>query len=407
MPRGYRVIVGILIFALIFGGSVAMSAPRFVFFFIGDGMGEGDVHFLERYSRFRGVSSSFSALSFVGTVGTLSGGEIPDSASSGTALACGVKTRNGMLGVDPSGRITPSLAEIAKKRNFRVGIITNVAVNDATPASFYAHRSSRRDYQGIALDMVESGFDLLVGWGIASPGDALAVGAKRGYTVTRSWDDFLSRKDLPMVALLSFPFHVDRKNGYTLQSAVRRGIELLFNERGFLLVVEGGKIDWCKHMNDVGSLLGELLDFDEAIQEALTFAKQYPQETLVLVTADHETGEFEVDGEVDFPKILGQPFSYQVFFDRVSAGASLSEVAREMWGFPEELIPPLGGTGNDPNKAFIALARKFSQEVGVSWKTTGHTAEKVPVFVWGEQFPEKLHENTDIFPFLRRFIDDH
>jgi alkaline phosphatase len=160
-------------------------------------------------------------------------------------------------------------------------------------------------------------------------------------------------------------------------------------------------------MNDVGSLLGELLDFDEAIQEALTFAQQHPQETLILVTADHETGGLGVEGEVDFPRILDQPFSYQVFFDRVSAGASLSEVAGEMWGFPEKIIRSLGGAGNDPDKAFIALARKFAQEAGVSWETTAHTAEKVPVFVWGEQFPEKLHENTDIFPFLRRFIDDN
>ncbi|NSW76317.1 MAG: alkaline phosphatase, partial [Candidatus Atribacteria bacterium] len=165
-------------------------------------MGENDIRFLKAYQEWCGFNSAFSVLSYAGTVNTHSLGEIPDSASSGTALACGVKTRNGMIGLDPSGKTIPSIAEIAKRKGFRIGIITNVAINDATPASFYAHRSSRRDYSGIARDMVESGFDLFVGWGIASPGNALSLAKERGYTVVQSWNDFLSHGTLPLIALL-------------------------------------------------------------------------------------------------------------------------------------------------------------------------------------------------------------
>lgn len=381
------------------------STPRFIFLFVGDGMGENDIRLLKAYQEWCSFNSAFSVLSYAGTVDTHSLGEIPDSASSGTALACGVKTRNGMIGLDPSGKIIPSIAEIAKRKGFRIGIITNVAINDATPASFYAHRSSRRDYYGIARDMVESGFDLFVGWGIASPGDALTLAKERGYTVVQNWDDFLSHNVLPLIALLSFPFGIDRKEGYTLKDALRRGIELLFNDQGFLFVVEGGKIDWCKHMNDVGSLFFELLDFDEAIGEALAFARQYPRETLILVTADHETGGLEMRTEVNFSRILNQPFSYQVFLDKVASGNPPLELAQEMWHFEEISDFKIPTTG-DPTKVFVALAQRFSQEVGISWETTGHTGKRVPVFLWGQPEPSyHWQENADVFKVLWDFLE--
>ncbi|MEN3186219.1 MAG: alkaline phosphatase [Atribacterota bacterium] len=398
--RGCKVFLGIVFLTLLLVESALSMPPRFLFLFIGDGMGENDVQLLKAYQESRGLVSAFSALPYAGVVGTTSLGEIPDSASSGTALACGVKTRNGTVGLDPSGRTVPSIAEIAKRQGFRVGIVTNVAINDATPASFYAHRSSRRDYSGIAFDMVESGFDLFVGWGIASPGNALTLARERGYTVIRSWDDFLSHKELPLIALLSFPFRIDQKEGYTLKDAVRRGIDLLSNDRGFFLLVEGGKIDWCKHMNDVGTLLFELLDFDEAIQEALSFAHRYPQETLILVTADHETGGLGVGVDVNFLGILSQSFSYQIFLDKVSSGVSLPELAREMWPLGEfsDFQVPTG----DVNKTFVALARAFSRKVGISWETTGHTGKNVPVFLWGQPEPSCIfQDNTDVFKILK------
>ncbi|MGC8777630.1 MAG: alkaline phosphatase [Candidatus Caldatribacteriaceae bacterium] len=408
MPRGYRVFLGILVLVWFFSGSAVRSQPRFFFLFIGDGMGENDVRLLERYRSSQGSPSSFSALSSVGTISTLSLGEVPDSASSGTALACGVKTRNGMIGLDPFGKAVPSLAEIARKRGLRVGIITNVAINDATPASFYAHRLSRRDYPGIARDMVESGFDLLVGWGIASPGEALSLAQSRGYTVFRNWEDFLSRRDLPVIALLSFPFCIDQKGkGYALRDAVRRGIELLYNPQGFFLLVEGGKIDWCKHMNDVGSLLFEMLDFDEAIGEALDFAQRYPRETVILVTADHETGGLELGANLDLLRVYSQPFSYQIFLDRCSSGETPLKLARVMWRFEEEAIRQLTVPHDSSGKAFVALAREFAREVGVSWKTTSHTGTSVPVFLWEHNGPsESWQDNTDVFRFFQRFLEE-
>lgn len=389
---------------MLFSESAVAFTPRFIFLFIGDGMGESDIRFLNAYQEWCGFNSAFSILSYAGTVDTHSLGEIPDSASSGTALACGVKTRNGMVGLDPSGKTVPSIAEIAKRNGFRVGIITTVAINDATPASFYAHRSSRRDYYGIALDMVESGFDLFVGWGIASPGNVLSLAKERGYTVVQSWNDFLSHGTLPLIALLSFPFGIDRKEGYALNDALHRGIELLFNDRGFLLIVEGGKIDWCKHMNDIGSLFFELLDFDEVIGEALAFARQYPQDTLILVTADHETGGLEMRTKVDFSRILSQPFSYQIFVDRVSSGESSLELAQEMWhlrGVSDLTIP-----AGDPTKVFVTLAREFAAEVGISWETTGHTGKRVPVFLWGQpELSYQWQENIDVFKVLRDCLE--
>lgn len=407
MLHVYKILCVIVIFTVFVGGSVVQASPRFVFFFIGDGMGENDFWLVERYCAFQGVYSSFSELSFAGTVGSLSLGTIPDSASSGTALACGIKTRNGMVGVDASGKRVLSLAEIAHNQGLRVGIITNVAINDATPAAFYAHRNSRRDYTGIATDMVESGFDLFVGWGINTPGSALDLARKKEYNMCRSWEEFF-QSNLPLIALLPFPFAIDREEGeYSLQDAVRRGIQLLSNEKGFFLLVEGGKIDWCKHMNDVGSLLFELLDFNETLGEVLTFAREHPRETLILVTADHETGGMNIGEEVSFSGIKKQSFSYQAFLDKLLSGNSLEKIVQEMWGWKPKIdqLSKLTPKHFNKNKVFISLAQKFAEENGISWETTGHTARKVPVFVWGEGIDySKWEENIDLFETIRNFI---
>ncbi|MGQ9748103.1 MAG: alkaline phosphatase, partial [Candidatus Caldatribacteriaceae bacterium] len=382
----YKILCAIVIFTVFIWLSVAEASPRFVFFFIGDGMGENDFWLVERYYAFQGVSSSFSELSFAGTLGTLSLGAVPDSASSGTALACGVKTRNGMVGVDASGKRVLSLAEIAYNQGLRVGIITNVAINDATPAAFYAHRNSRRDYAEIASDMVESGFDLFVGGGINTPGNASDLTRKKEYKICRSWEEFF-QSSLPLIALLPFPFAIDRKEGeYSLRDAVRRGIQLLSDEKGFFLLVEGGKIDWCKHMNDAGSLLFELLDFDEALGEALIFAREHPQKTLIIVTADHETGGMNISREVSYLGIQKQSFSYQVFLDKLLSGNPLEEVIQEMWGWKPKIdqLSKLLFEHSNKNKVFISLAQRFAKENGISWETTGHTGEKVP-FLYGER----------------------
>ncbi len=367
---------------------------------------------IEKYFEYRGEPSVFSSFPTKALVGTKNGeGTITDSAAGGTALACGVKTRNGAIGLDISGKRVTSLAEIAHCKGMKVGIITNVTLNDATPASFYAHQSSRRAYYDIALEMVESDFDLFVGWGIASPTgegkrpNVLGLAKEKGYHVIQGWHDFMGTSVLPLLALVPFPFALDRPPDMpSLPHAVRRGIELLEGTQGFFLVVEGGKIDWCKHMNDAGSLLRELEDFAQAVHEAIRFAKRYPEETVIVVTADHETGGFGIEDEIAFEVLEEQTFSYQTFLNRVAKGEDPFSLLWELWGFTRGEMSALVSPVEDPQRMFIALAQEYARRVGVTWQTTHHTAEKVPVFLWnGEEFRGK--ENVDIFAFFRTLLE--
>lgn len=396
--------------------ALSFALPRYIFLFIGDGLGQ------EEIDLFAGITqhSTFTEFPVHVLLGTrTSDGRVPDSAASATSIACGVKVREGVLAQDDSGRPLETIAEKAKKRGLRVGIITNVALNDATPAAFYAHTSSRRNYDDIAWQMVASGFDLFVGSGIASStregrDTILSHARKQGYLVIRNLREFLDLKTVPAIALLPFTFAIDRKTEHpTLAQCVRKAIELLNNPSGFLLVVEGGRIDWCNHMNDIVSSLKELEDFDAAIREALLFGKGHPQETLILVTADHETGGLRWERKIPIRLPL-QRGSYDRFLEELQSvprkREALWEFLVSFWGEEnreaiERALRDFLASGNG-KALWIALARSFAQSIGVSWSTLGHTASPVPLYAWGEGADAFAYarENTDLARILGEIL---
>ncbi len=388
------------------------ASPRYIFLFIGDGLGQEEINFYTAWTR----NSAFSTFSVHTLLGNrTSDGRIPDSAASATAIACGIKVREGVLAQDASGQPLKTIAQRAKEVGFRVGIITNVALNDATPAAFYAHASSRRNFDEIAWQLVQSGFDLFVGSGLAAStkekqGDILRYARSRGYRVVRNPHEFLALKArLPVLALLPFTFAIDRKDHLTLAHCVRKAIELLDNPLGFFLVIEGGRIDWCNHMNDTVSSLRELEDLDAAIREALSFGAKHPEETLVLVTADHETGGFQWSGEL-YSAVFAQKGSYERFFAELEATPFKEEALQtflsSFWegGNAPDTEKALGDflTRKDRKRFWMLLARSLAEKVGISWTTVGHTATSVPLYAWGEKAAlfASATENTDIARIL-------
>jgi alkaline phosphatase len=294
--------------------ATAGKPAKYVFLFIGDGMGIPQMNAAEHYlAASSGKKSGSQKLSFSDfpaqafTTTYANDRFITGSAAAATAMATGYKTNIGVISMDPGKtRSYKTIAEMAKEAGMKVGIISSVSIDHATPASFYAHQPSRNLYYQIDLDLADSGFDFFGGGGMRQKGreegqaDAYDVAAQKGYKIVRNRNDFLTLqpgvgKVLASNEVLkggdSLPYELDRADDdISLADYTSKAIELLDNDNGFFMMVEGGKIDWACHANDAAPAIYDTLAFDDAVKEALDFYAQHPDETLIVVTGDHECG---------------------------------------------------------------------------------------------------------------------
>ena len=305
-----------MLFLLVALAAKAQQA-KYVFYFIGDGMGLNQVNTTEMYlgeqqGRIGTEPLCFASFPVAGMATTFSASNsITDSAAGGTALATGVKTYNGAIGVDANKERVMSVAERAKRAGKKVGVTTSVSVDHATPAAFYGHQPDRSMYYEIALQLPEAGFDFYAGSGFLKPArtfdkkDAPSIYPiieQAGYTIARGIDEYQAKAgDADKMVLIqkdgtdasSLPYAIDRNEGdLTLAQITESAIDFLSrdNKKGFFLMVEGGKIDWACHSNDPATMVKEVIDMDNAVRVAYEFYKKHPKETLIVITADHETG---------------------------------------------------------------------------------------------------------------------
>jgi alkaline phosphatase len=348
------------------------AGPKYIFLFIGDGMGENHVAAARLYAATpeaaaKGVAPlRFPAFPVRGEIATHNSSlGVTDSAAAATALAAGRKTANGILNMNP--QLTERYAiitDLAKARGLRVGIVTSVSLDHATPAGFYAFSSARDDYYSIAVQLAARGFDYFGGGGFLSPRgangdktDVLVLAAANGFTVARTKAEFAALapgigRAIAMGERLdsskALPYAADRAPGdLALADFVAKGIELLGGENGFFMMAEGGKIDWVSHANDVFRTLPEVADLDAAVAIAVAFQSAHPDETLIVVTSDHETG-----------------------------GLAIAE-----------------GAGFDWTR--------------LSWSTSGHTGAKVAVYASGigQELFAGSYDNTGVFERLKALIE--
>lgn len=276
---------------------------RNVVLMIGDGMGleqvsaalaanRGKLHIAQM--PFTGISRTYSADRL-----------ITDSGAAGTALATGHKTRNYVVGVDTAGHALASLTDIARESGRRTGVTVVCRLNDATPAAFCCHNAERDAAEAIAADYPGCGVDFIAGGGLKywcnrSDGrDLLSEMNAKGYHTCRTPEALAAATRLPLVAVLdSLELPPARERGDLFREMVRKGLELLDNERGFFLMVEGSCIDdWC-HANRIDKAVEETLDFDRTVGDVLRWAAA-DGHTLVVVTADHATGGLTLlDGDL-------------------------------------------------------------------------------------------------------------
>lgn len=359
----YRNLIKIVILlVLVYGSGCNSNAylsssgkAKNVILIIGDGMGLS--HLYGAITVYAG-DMNVERVKNIGIVKTYSyDNYITDSAASGTAMATGKKTRNGMLGLSPDSLRLKNLTEIAHRNNLSAGVVSTSAVTHATPASFVSHNISRNNYEEIALDFLKTQPDVFIGGGKNNfskreDGKDLIQELKdQGYDVVLSLEELLevngSKKLAGLLADGHMPTIADGRGDMLAYAALKAIQTLQQNPKGFFLMIEGSQIDWAAHDHNTKYILEETIDLDRTLGVVLDYAEN-AGETLVLMTADHETGGMTlVGGDIEGRRL------------------------------------------------------KASFSVG------GHTGTPVPIYAFGPQSDEftGIYDNTELFEKIMRILD--
>ena len=454
----------LLLLALLVTGCSSEPKVKYVFYFIGDGMGVNEVIGTNLYNQANGQGNvNFTGFPVVNFITTVSANSlVTDSSAAGTALASGTKIDNGVVGVDPDGNWTGNLTEWAHAAGFGTGVATSVGVNHATPASFVAHTASRNGYEEISLQMIDSPVDFMAGATFLtnrgsghdaayfehkadSAGIAIFKGpaAIRGIDVTKPRVLCLSAKVED-----SIPYAIDRKEDDTrladFTDAGIRYLEARYGKKGFFFMIEGGKIDYAGHGNDAATCFQEVNDMAESVDLALAFLARHPKQTLIVITADHETGglmlgsgRYEMHPErlakqhacVDeltnqfrakfFPE--GQPFktptwdAVKAFFAEETGMWGDVQVSERVDKELKDVYDRTFGKGGDRslsesnlysvNFQIVAdVVRALDRAAGYQWSFGSHSGSPVGLYVTGacaEEF-NTVKDNAEIAPLIAK-----
>lgn len=450
--------------------STTTGTAKYIFMFIGDGMSYPQVNGAQIYNGTManpdGVELDrlgFTKFPVAGSASTQDSTSFaPDSASTATSIASGVKTHSGVIGLeaDKTTEVT-TIAEQLKDKGYKVGIVSSVTLNHATPAAFYANVESRNSYYDIALQLADSDFDYFAGGELGQPTgkekdqkDIYEVLDEKGYTVTRDKDEILALNGdsgkvyaiNPELVGGAMEYDLDTdENSLKLTDLVSTGINVLDNDTGFFMMVESGKVDWAGHANDAMSNLQDVIEFDNAIAEAVKFYNEHPEETLIIVTGDHETGGMTLGQattgyDTAFNLLSNQKMSYEAFdevvkkFIEENPSASFDDVfalITENFGLLKEgaednllvlneyELKKLQAAYEETLKATedrdgsieasilyggyeplsVTLTHILNNKAGIGWTSYSHTGLPVPVYAMGvgaEEF-NGFYDNTDIY----------
>lgn len=460
------------------------GTPKYVFVFVGDGMSYPQIQSAAYYagkdaagivdvvknSENAGDSPAMKNLSFydfpvAGSASTYDATSFaPDSASTATSIFTGYKTHSSSINVDITKKIKyRTIAEqLRDQKKWKIGVVSTVNLNHATPAATYAHQASRKSNYAIGQELVESNFDYFAGGALMEPQDKkndktsiYELAKSAGYKVCFTQNDANSLQNGDKAIVVAetladgdaMSYDNDRKNNeWALRDYVRKGIEVLDNKKGFFMMVEGGKVDWACHANDARSSIADTLALSAAVEEAIEFYNKHPKETLIIVTADHETGGLTIgyagtDYNLFFRTLDNQKISYAKFdSDYVSNykknGTSLEEVMTDVEQLFGLKLP--GSEGSNKNGGLVLTDYEYSRiktayektikndksrtqmeydlygtyepltitithilnaKSGLGWTSNSHTGLPVPVFALGAGQNEfkGFYDNTEIY----------
>lgn len=433
----------------------AEGRPDYIFYFIGDGMGMNHVINSMIYNReVLGADTTLRMLTlpvttFCTTRSVTS--DVTDSAAAGTALATGVKTRNSMLGMGPDTTAVESVASRLFSRGWGVGLATTVGIDDATPGAFYAHVPNRHERMTVGRQLAESGYQFAAGAGLAAARDKeghqtglLDYFAEQGVTVAYGPEGLQTEADRLLVLSTdtamtwNVGYAVDSVAGaLTLADMTAAGIRQLqrVSPERFFFMIEGGSIDHGGHANDGGTIVREVLAFDRAIAVAYQFYLAHPDKTLIVITADHETGGMSVGttttGYNVYPRVVSrQKISKEMFSEYVKGllldseehsweemerfirenlglGDSFTLTEEETDELSRMFVSMIEGRADIPDEETLYatfdgfsshLFRLLNDKAGMGFTTIKHTGAPVPVFAIGAGSGHigGLVDNTDL-----------
>ncbi len=416
-------------------GSVFAATPKYVFYFIGDGLGASQRQVAEYYAQQvagnKKLKLAMNQMEVAGINTTYSSDSlVTDSAAAGTALATGYKTNNGVISQLPDGENVKSLIEAAQEQGWATGIASTTRLTHATPAVFASHNKSRNAENDIAADMSDSGVDFFVGGGfrhfVKQDGefkskrkddrDLIKEMADAGYQTfvgeksAAAFKKFTPQKDAKVFAALTYshiPYELDRINDKessipALSAMTAKGVDVLMSHnKPFFFMVEAGRIDHACHANDVAGSIYDTLALDDAIKVALDFYQQHPQETLIVLVGDHETGGlglgFAKNYFLKMEAVQATKASIEDVMDKVYTGdvdAYLNTVAKR-FGLADmtdsekaRLVEAakLQDAGAKDAAMYgsysptqVAVAHILSERANVEWTTFAHTATQIPM----------------------------
>lgn len=451
------------LFVAILFSVLSFAQAKYIFYFIGDGMGTNQVLASEMYlaeleGRIGRKQLLLTQFPYSGQVATFSASNgITDSAAAGTCLATGTKTNNGTLGLSPQKDTLRTIAEILQQQGYGIGIMTTVAIDHATPAAFYAKVQDRHQYYEIGTQLAYTNFDFFGGAGFHQPvkqhdkkaPNLYDLCEEQGYTFAHGYADAQNKMNANKLILTqttdgidrtkqagSLPYAIDRQeDALTLRQIVSTAIPYLSQKHDrFFMMVEGGMIDYACHGQDGATAIGETLDMDAALQEAYRFYLDHPDETLIIVTADHETGGLAMGNGgyvLNLQTLQNQHCSAWILSDLLSAlfkdntptWDEVKNLLAKQLGFYTSVeltteedtllhnlynraiahkngkVKTLYKTMDELGDTAIALLNKKAH---LGWTSYDHTGHAVPVFAVGigaEHFTG-WHDNTEIAPLI-------
>jgi alkaline phosphatase len=444
------------------------AQAKYVFYFIGDGMGANQVMTTEMYmaaieGRIGVKKLTMTQFPYSGQLSTFSASHgITDSSAAGTCLASGTKTTNGKEGVDTNDQPVENVAEMLKKQGWGIGVASSVTIDHATPGAFYAHVSSRSDYYTIGTQLASADYDFVAGASFSKPfnstqstgEDLFTLCEKNGYHFVRGYDEFAEKyKGLDKVIMIQpqeandekrssvgmLPYAIDKQeDNMTLPQIVEAGIKQLQKHNRFFFMCEGGAIDWACHSNDAATVVHEVMEFDQAIQVAYEFYLQHPEETLIIVTADHETGGMALGngGGLNLKLLQNQKVSAGVLNEKIKEvfktknhpkWEDIKKVLKQNLGFFESITildneeaelyvtfeKMLVGEDQDVKTLYNniselsnAAIKLLNKHANIGWTTQGHSASPVPLFAIGEGADKfsGWHDNSQVVPMILSLI---
>lgn len=451
------------LFVAILFSVLSFAQAKYIFYFIGDGMGTNQVLASEMYlaeleGRIGRKQLLLTQFPYSGQVATFSASNgITDSAAAGTCLATGTKTNNGTLGLSPQKDTLRTIAEILQQQGYGIGIMTTVAIDHATPAAFYAKVPDRDQYYEIGTQLAYTNFDFFGGAGFHQPvkqhdkkaPNLYDLCEEQGYTFAHGYADAQNKMNANKLILTqttdgidrtkqagSLPYAIDRQeDALTLRQIVSTAIPYLSQKHDrFFMMVEGGMIDYACHGQDGATAIGETLDMDAALEEAYRFYLDHPDETLIIVTADHETGGLAMGNGgyvLNLQTLQNQHCSAWILSDLLSAlfkdntptWDEVKNLLAKQLGFYTSVeltteedtllhnlynraiahkngkVKTLYKTMDELGNTAIALLNKKAH---LGWTSYDHTGHAVPVFAVGigaERFTG-WHDNTEIAPLI-------